>query len=50
MDLPLADAGLIQQDPGGITILARRGRSLSVQMLNLNPLDPLRRRSVTTLA
>lgn len=50
MDLPLADAGLIQQDPGGITILARRDGSLSVQMLNLNPLDPLRRRSVTTLA
>ena len=50
MGLPPRDAGLIQQDPGGITILARRGSSLSVQMLNLNPLDPLRRRSVTSLA
>jgi broad specificity phosphatase PhoE len=51
LGLPLADAGLVQQDPGGITILARtRSGGLAVQMLNLSPLDPLRTGAVTTLA
>jgi probable phosphoglycerate mutase len=49
MGLPLADAGLIQQDPGGITILARVHNRLSLQMLNVRPLDPLRLTGVTSL-
>ncbi len=48
LGLPPQDACLIQQDPGGITILARRGEELRVQMLNLSPLDPLRTRAVTS--
>lgn len=49
LGLPLRDAGLVQQDPGGITILARHGGSLAVQMLNLTPLDPLRTDAVPSL-
>jgi broad specificity phosphatase PhoE len=49
LGLPLEDAGLVQQDPGGITILARQGSTLGVQMLNLSPLDPLRTRAVTSI-
>jgi len=49
LGLPLADAGLIQQDPGGITILARAGDRLSLQMLNVRPLDPLRLEGATSL-
>jgi broad specificity phosphatase PhoE len=47
--LPLADAALVQQDPGAVSVLARRpsGR-LAVQMLNISPLDPLRTSAVTT--
>jgi probable phosphoglycerate mutase len=47
--LPLDDAALVQQDPGGISIIAREpsGR-LAVQMMNVSPLDPLRLLAVTT--
>ena len=48
LGLPPADACLVQQDPGGITILAREGTRLAVQMLNLSPLDPLRTLGVTS--
>lgn len=49
LGLPPEDAALVQQDPGAVSILAREpsGR-LAVQMLNISPLDPLRRRAVTT--
>lgn len=48
LGLPPEDACLVQQDPGGITILTRDGTKLAVQMLNLSPLDPLRTRGVTS--
>jgi probable phosphoglycerate mutase len=48
LGLPAEDAHLVQQDPGGVTILAREGPRLRVQMLNVSPLDPLRTRAVTS--
>jgi len=48
LGLPPQDACLVQQDPGGITILARDRGRLAVQMLNVRPLDPLRTRGVTS--
>jgi probable phosphoglycerate mutase len=49
LGLPPADAALVQQDPGAITILAREpGGRLAVQMLNISPLDPLRAGAVTS--
>lgn len=50
LGLPPRDAALVQQDPGAITILAREGERLAVQMLNVSPLDPLRTRAVTSRA
>ena len=50
MALPLTAAGAIQQDPGGINVIERRGRGPTVAMLNVSPLDPLRLEStVATL-
>ena len=48
LGLPPRDACLVQQDPGGVTILAREGERLAVPMLNISPLDPLRTRAVTS--
>ncbi len=46
--LPLGEAGLIQQDPGAVNMIQLSGRRGHVAMVNLNLLDPLRRRVLKT--
>lgn len=43
LGIPLTSAALIQQDNAGINILDGGPDQLSVSMINVNPLDPLRR-------
>jgi broad specificity phosphatase PhoE len=43
LGLPLADAGVVQQDPGAVSLVERDEGELRVLMANVSPLDPLRR-------
>jgi broad specificity phosphatase PhoE len=41
LGLPLRESVFLQQSPGCVNLLRRRGDSLTVLMLNVDPLDPL---------